>query len=116
MYLLAFLLLLASNIEMDSYYIHFERSGGFAGITQTLELKSDTLSLEDQDHLRKLIDTSAFFDLKEETGSGAPDQFNYKITIKSEQKERTFETGDVSMPDKLRPLVNYLTDKMRRSM
>ena len=113
MYLLGFLLLLASNFAMDSYYIHFERSGGFAGITQTLELKSDTLSLEDQDYLRKLIDTSGFFDLKEETDSGAPDQFNYKITIKTGDKENTLETGDVDMKEELRPLIDYLTDKMR---
>jgi hypothetical protein len=114
MYLLAFLLLLASNFEMDSYYIHFERSGGFAGITQKLELKSDTLSLEDQDHLRKLIDDSGFFELQEETDSGAPDQFIYKITIKTGDLEKTLEAGDVGMPDKLRPLVDYLSNKMRR--
>lgn len=114
MYLLGCLLLLASNITMDSYYIHFERSGGFAGITQTLELKSDTLSLEDQDHLRKLIDTSGFFDLEEEADSAMPDQFIYKITIKSSNKEKTVEIGDGKMPDNLRPLVDFLTDKMRR--
>lgn len=109
MYLLAFLLLQVSNIEMDSFIIKFERSGGFAGITQTLELKSDTLSVEDQGHISKLIDTSGFFDFKEETGSGMPDQFNYIITIKSTELEKTVEVGDVSMPDKMRPLIEYLT-------
>jgi len=113
MYLLVFLLLLASRCEMDSYYIKFERSGGFAGITRTLELKSDTLSAEDQDHLSKLIESSAFFDYVEESDSGMPDQFSYMITIKSSKDEKTVNTTDSSIPDNLRALVDYLTGLLR---
>ena len=114
MYLLVFLLLQVSDIGMDNYYIKFERSGGFAGITQTLELKTDTLSVEDRDHLSKLIDTSGFFEYKAETGSGMPDQFNYVILIKSRDKEKTVELGDARISEKMRPLVDYLSKLSRK--
>ena len=114
MYLLAFLLLQAFNFGMDDYYIHFERSGGFAGITQSLEIKSDTLSVEDQDHLSKMIESSNFFGLNPVKDSGMPDQFNYVITIKKGTKENTLELGDSNMPANLQPLINFLTQKLRK--
>lgn len=113
MYLLVFLLLQVFSLEMDTYHIKFERSGGFAGLNRSLELKSDTLSTEEQDHLSSLINSSGFFDTKEITSSGAPDQFNYKVTIKSGNKENTVELGESDIPDKLRPLIDFLTAKLR---
>lgn len=113
MYLLVFLLLQGSNFQMEQYYIYFERSGGFAGITQTLELKSDTLSVEDQDHLRTLIDASGFFDIESEKDSGMPDQFNYKLTVKYKGKEKTLELEESGITDSLRPLITYLSRKAR---
>jgi hypothetical protein len=115
MCLLVFLLLQACSIDMkqDNFYIHFERSGGFAGITQSLEIKSDTLSREDQDHLRKMINDSGFFTFVEDGDSGLPDQFNYVITIKNDKQENTINIGESSIPAKLRPLVDYLTQKAR---
>ncbi len=114
MYLLAFLLLQAFNIGMDNYHIKFERSGGFAGITQSLEMKSDTLSMEDQDHLSKMIESSNFFGLDPVKDSSMPDQFNYTLTIKSGDKEKTLELGDSNIPSELQPLINYLTQKLRK--
>ncbi len=115
MYLQVLWLLLVFNCSMEpkEFYIYFERSGGFAGIEQSIEISSDTLSAEDQDYLRKMIDTSGFFDLKEASETNLPDQFNYVITIKSGSLEKTIRTGDANMPDALRPVVDYMTTMMR---
>jgi hypothetical protein len=114
MYLLAFLLLQVSSVDMDSYHIIFERSGGFAGISQTLELKSDTMSVEDRDHLSKLIESSGFYNLKPESDTGLPDQFIYTLTIKSTGQEKTLTFGEGRIPNALRPLIDYFTAKLRR--
>jgi hypothetical protein len=100
-------------MKQNQFYIYFERSGGFAGITQTLEIKSDTLSQENQDHLRTMINDSGFFSFMEESNSGLPDQFNYVITIKNDQQEKTIRLGESAIPAKLMPLVDYLTQKAR---
>lgn len=115
MYLLVCLLLQACSADMnqDQFYIYFERSGGFAGITQTLEMKSDTLSQEDQDHLRTMINDSGFFSFTEESNSRLPDQFNYVITIKNDKQEKTIRLSESTISAKLRPLVDYLTQKAR---
>jgi hypothetical protein len=115
MYLLVCLLLQVCSTDMnqDKFYIYFERSGGFAGIAQTLEMKSDTLSQDDQDHLRKMIKDSGFFSFAEESKTGLPDQFNYVITIKNDEQEKTIRMGETNMPASLRPLVDYLRQKAR---
>lgn len=115
MYLPVLWLLVVCSCSMKpkEFYIYFERSGGFAGIGQSMEISSDTLSAEVRDHLSHLIDASEFFEIKEESGANLPDQFNYIITIRSGRSERTIETGDGSMPEKLRPLTEYLTKLLR---
>ena len=115
MYLLVCLLLQACSTDMNQnqFYIYFERSGGFAGIAQTLEIKSDTLSRDDQDHLRTMINDSGFFSFKEESNSGLPDQFNYVITIKNDRQEKTIRFGESGISAKLKPLVDYLSQKAR---
>lgn len=115
MYLLVFLLLQAYNIDMnqDKFHIYFERSGGFTGIAQTLEIKSDTLSQEDKFHLIQMIDDSGFFEFVEEPTAGLPDQFNYVITIKKEKQDKTIRLVETKITDKLRPLVDYLRQKAR---
>ncbi|HEU4444592.1 MAG TPA: protealysin inhibitor emfourin [Nitrososphaeraceae archaeon] len=97
--------------------IHFERSGGFAGIRTTFTVDSNSLSFDEKDRLRNIIDNSKFFDLPSETPlprRGA-DYFKYKITIESADpiKSHTIETNDMTMPSELRPLVNYLKDKTK---
>jgi hypothetical protein len=99
--------------------IHFERSGGFAGNAPptTFTADSNSLSFDEKDRLRNIIDNAKFFDLPSETPlprRGA-DYFKYKITIESDdpKKSHTIETNDMTMPSELRPLVNYLKDKTK---
>jgi hypothetical protein len=47
--------------------IHFERSGGFAGITTAITVDSNSIPSDEQDRLENMIDTAKFFELPSET-------------------------------------------------
>jgi hypothetical protein len=93
----------------------YERSGGFAGISTSVEIDSKTLSDEEQKMVRVLIDQSGFFDFNEIAWpkSEIPDRFQYKITIAYKDKKETLEFSEPSIPDSFGELINYLTLKAR---
>jgi hypothetical protein len=99
----------------NSFYIWFERSGGFTGISTSVEIDSKLLSYDESEELKQLIDQSDFFELiKNDTIQvSMPDQFQYTITIKDDRAKRTVEFSDITMPDTMRPLINYLSQKAR---
>jgi hypothetical protein len=115
------LLHLRISLELDldkAMKIHFERSGGFAGIPFTTVVESDSLSLEEKNRLKSILDNAKFFDLPSVTSTpkrGA-DYFKYKITVESDDlnKSHTVETNDFTMPPELMPLVNFLQSKAKR--
>ena len=75
-------------------HIHFERTGGFAGMTLTADIATDTLSRDDQSRLQQLVEDADFFALPAElrdTGA-AVDQFVYRITIEVAGRRHTVET------------------------
>ena len=94
-----------------SFHIYFERSGGFAGMTSSIEIDSDSLSTDEAEKLARLIDDSDFFEIgSEDVEKGnLPDQFQYKLTIEKNGREQTLELTDSSIPDSLRPLIQYLS-------
>ena len=99
----------------DSFYIWFERSGGFTGISTSVEIDSQLLSPDESKELKQLIDQSDFFKLgKNDTIQvSMPDQFQYTITIEQQGEKRTVEFSDSTVPDDMRPLLNYLSQKAR---
>lgn len=118
MFLAVFLVFLAySTVSIqEQYIVAFERSGGFAGINYSVKIDSDTLSNEEFIQLKKLIEDTDFFSLKanEISSTNTPDQFNYKIEIVKGDLKNTIEFGDSNIPDRLAPLVNYLSNKARK--
>ena len=99
----------------DSFYVWFERSGGFTGISTSVEIDSQLLSSDESKELKQLIDQSDFFKLgKNDTIQvSMPDQFQYTITIEQQGEKRTVEFSDSTVPDDMRPLLNYLSQKAR---
>lgn len=96
--------------------IKFERTGGFAGMTVTRDLKLDDL-LEEQAHtLLELLDDLDFEELPQNmTGTESmPDQFTYTITVKSPRGEHTVVVGDDSAPEKMQELLQLL-NRLARS-
>jgi hypothetical protein len=97
--------------------IHFERSGGFAGISTSVTVDSNSVSFDEQNIVKNMVDTARFFELPSETPlpKRGADYFKYKITVETEEKSHTIKTNDMTMPSELRPLVNYLEKKTKWS-
>jgi hypothetical protein len=91
-------------------HIHFERTGGFAGMRKAVSLDSESLSPEEGEKLQKMIDAAGFFDLpaKFPAPKKGADYFQYLITVELEGKKHTVQVTETAVPDNLRPLIQYL--------
>ena len=91
--------------------IHFERSGGFAGMLVTTFVDTESLSPEEAQELRGLVDNAVFFDLPAVISpeSQGADRFQYKLSVESEGLKHTVETGEAAAPETLMPLIQKLT-------
>jgi hypothetical protein len=101
----------------DTMRIHFERSGGFAGLQLAVTIESDTLSQEDVQQLRRLVDEAEFFALPSELRESTPgaDQFVYRVTVESAGRRHTVETTDEAAPPTLQALLDWLNRAARRT-
>jgi hypothetical protein len=100
----------------DNFKLHFERSGGFAGIILSFELNSIDLSLEENNKLKALIDSAYFFDYSDvDSKANLPDQFQYKISIESEERSHTVNIAENELTENWQPLIQYLNLKARIS-
>ena len=90
--------------------IKFERTGGFAGMRIATDLKMDDLPVEQARQLSDLLEDLDFEELPEQMINKAsmPDQFTYKITVQTKQREHTVITGDTSAPEKMQELLQLL--------
>lgn len=117
MYLAAFLAMLAfNNLDMqDKFLVSFERSGGFAGISSFVTIDADTMNIDEKLKLQELIENSEFFqmDIDDSSNSGARDQFIYKLSIEIGNQKKSLTLTEPDITDKLRPLINYLSQKAR---
>jgi hypothetical protein len=95
--------------------VHFERSGGFAGLRMSCTIDSDELPDDEAHALREEIEQASFFNLPHrlfEPAVGA-DRFQYEVSVDMGEREHTVEVGEAAMPDSLRPLIQHLERLMR---
>lgn len=94
--------------------ISFERTGGFAGMSVAITVEVDSLPEPDAAALRKLVKDADFFNLVEtRPGRAISDGFQYTITVEGDDQQRSLQVTDTSVPDKLRPLLDYLSLRAR---
>ena len=70
--------------------IHFERSGGFAGISISTTVDTHSLQPDEAQKIQGMIDNAKeFFDLKKSSPPPrrAADYFKYKVTVQTEEEE-----------------------------
>lgn len=98
--------------------IHFERSGGFAGMTTNLDIDADSLPDADRQALAALVSDAGFFALPptvvDSSATGA-DRFNYRITIDADGRTHTVATTDGAAPPSLVQLLAWLNGAARRA-
>jgi hypothetical protein len=87
------------------FHIWFERSGGFTGISNSVEIDSKSLSAEEAKKLGQLVDQSGFFEVHkiDSATEELPDQFQYKITIEYEDNRHTLTFAEATVPESFRP-------------
>ena len=95
---------------MEVERIKFERTGGFAGMTISRDLKMEDLPQEQAQRLMDLLDNLDFDELPEQMlgTKSLPDQFTYTITVETPRGQHTVVTGDASAPEEMQELLQLL--------
>src|SRR5713101_5662524 len=96
--------------------VHFERSGGLAGLRISHDVDSANLSPEEASELSKLIEAAHFFELPAVLRAIQPgaDRFQYKLRVKTDPQEHSVEFDETAAPEGLRPLLNWLMASKRK--
>lgn len=94
--------------------IHFERSGGFSGISMKTSIDVDSLPAGESEALKMLVDGAAIEHFVPSADAGkASDQFSYSITIETEEQKKSIVLSEQQIPPQIEPLVRYLVGKVR---
>jgi hypothetical protein len=95
--------------------IHFERSGGFAGLTLHTVVDSTDLHPAAARELATLVDQSGLAMASgHRTVNRTADAFSYSLTIDDDGRCSAFASDETSLPDAARPLVDWLTRRAQR--
>ncbi len=67
--------------------------------------------------LRQLVEEADFFHLpgKIVSGSPQPDRFQYELRLEEKARRYTVSVSEEALPDKLKPLVNWLMGRARQT-
>jgi hypothetical protein len=95
--------------------ILFERTGGFAGLIMTTTIDTNTLSPTEANQVRQMVEAADFFNLPATIASTSqPDRFHYQMTVEESDRHHTVQIDESVMPDRLSPLVEWMTEAARR--
>jgi len=97
--------------------IHFERTGGFAGMVRSTTVDTSSLPSDEAHKVEDLVEQADIQNTSPTTENsrqrGAADYFTYKVTIESEEgTKHTVECTDVAMRPSIKPLLDYLTKQL----
>ena len=114
----------ATAAVTETWSIEFQRTGGFAGLAQSLSIRSDgqatyedmradrvetgVLGPADLADLRALIDSASFFSQPSPQEAPCADCFNLSITVTVDGQTHTVEAIDIALDPSLQPLVEGL--------
>ena len=101
---------------MEVERITFERTGGFAGMHNVVNINPRDLPEEEVEALSELLDKLDFDKLPKQAmnNPSLPDQFNYHITVETKQGEHSVVTGDASAPEEMQELIQLLNRIARK--
>ena len=103
--------------EGSTLRIHFERTGGLAGLRMVATMDSAALSPEEARELAALVAGAGFFDLPAVMTETVPsaDRFRYRLTVETPEQSHTVTVDEGAVPDALRPLLDWLTAAARQA-
>jgi hypothetical protein len=104
------------SCDTTAMQIQFIRSGGFAGMTFTATIDTDSLPEGERDRICQLVEDAKFFSLPAilVEPNPQPDGITYEVTIEHEGRSHTVSTSDEAAPSTLVPLLDWLNRAARR--
>lgn len=93
--------------------IKFRQSGGYAGLIMGCELDTNLLSPKEATKLKSLVEQSDIFQTKSTRSENTADLINYEITIETKKAKHQVRFDDLSLPEKVLPLLNYLQSQAK---
>lgn len=96
--------------------VQLKRSGGVAGISRRWELDERTLSSEQAQELKRLLERAGFFALPLQLGSAgqARDTFCYELIVEDEGKRHMVKCAEPSVPRPLWDCIEWILKTARR--
>lgn len=101
---------------MEAKRIKFERTGGFAGIRFAADIELDKVPNDQAKQILDLLNGMDFDKLPEKIlgSQQVPDGFTYSVTVVTGTHEQTVTTTDTAAPEKMKPLLDLLTQIARQ--
>jgi len=95
--------------------VHFERTGGMAGMRLTATIDGEALAPDEQRQLEELVTAADFFALPGRLATPSPgaDRFQYRVTVERGDQRHTVVVEEAASPPALRPLMEWLTRAAR---
>ena len=95
--------------------IKYLQSGGFSGTTKACELDSTTMDQVEQETVKGLVDQAAVRESTTARSETARDVCVHDIQIEKDGTTHHIVVDDVSIPERLRPLLNFLRKRAKFS-
>jgi hypothetical protein len=99
---------LPSNQVKTHMKIKFRQSGGYAGLRMGCDLDTNLLPLEEAAELQSLVEGSGVAQSQSSRSENAADLINYEITIETKEGTRQIAFDDLTLPESIIPLLDYL--------
>ncbi len=90
--------------------IHFERSGGFTGISVKVTIDTNNLQPEQSRTITEALSAARFFELPEKLRQpeGRADQFVYRLVVDDNTRHHAVEMDDSAVPEPLQPILRQM--------
>lgn len=92
----------------EALKITFTQTGGYVGLVKGCTLDTRSLPADEAAELKTLIERSDIFRTSSQLTPNARDLQVYEITVETAQGAHRVELDDMSVPQSMRPLLNYL--------
>ncbi|MGG4266595.1 protealysin inhibitor emfourin [Peribacillus simplex] len=91
-------------------HIQFSCTGGFANLDLNFQIDTDELPEGKHEELQNLMKTADLPNAAESKKVKAQgfDAFSYQLDIVDEKKKQSFSFTDITAPEEVRPLLDYL--------
>lgn len=86
----------------------FSQTGGFAGLTRSLDLDTAALTKEDRAAVDDLLRPIDLFRIAIFAKASGPDMFHYVLRVADGDQKRELSFHDGNVPQELRPLLDFL--------